>query len=183
MSLFARIQSGAVAELFTPPDGFSISDCFHDGLVWVEVTNVTPRPEPGWSATETSGGWTFSAPAPLVLSPEQQAAQELDTRIAAGISVTSTSTPTLNATYALDAVTLDQIGSVARDAAAGLGLPGGATTFSYPDSTGTPHALSGAQVQALYKAQRDLLFALNTQAAVVAHGGEPTWPAQTGTIP
>lgn len=103
-------------------------------------------------------------------------------KLAAGISITSTGSPSISATYALDQTTLDQIGSVARDAAAGLGLPGGAGSFTYPDINSVPRALSSANVQALYKAMRDLVFALNTQAAIAAAGGTPSWPQQSATI-
>lgn len=107
------------------------------------------------------------------LTPDQVLAE----KIAAGIAITCTGTPALNATYALDATTMDQIGSVARDAASGLGLPGGAASFTYPDASGQPRTFTSAQIVALYRAQRDLLFTLNSQAAILAHGGQPSWPA------
>ena len=83
------------------------------------------------------------------------ASATLSQKIAAGITITSTATPTLNATFGLDAVTMDQIGSVARDSASGLGLPGGGTTFTYPDIKGTPHIFTAAQIIAVYRAMRD----------------------------
>jgi hypothetical protein len=106
----------------------------------------------------------------------------LATKFAAGIAITSTGTPALNATYALDQTTLDQIGAVARDVAGGLGLPGGGASFSYPDIAGVPRSFTAANVQALYRAMRDLVFALDTQAAIANAGGVPAWPAQTATI-
>jgi hypothetical protein len=109
--------------------------------------------------------------------------EALPAKIAAGIAITSTGTPAISATYALDQVTLDQIGAVARDAGAGLGLPGGLPTFTYPDIEGEPQTLSQANVIALYKAMRDLLFALNTTAATLAAGGDADWPVQSVTIP
>ena len=106
----------------------------------------------------------------------------LASKLEFGIAITSTGTPALDATYALDPVTLDEIGSVARDAAAGLGLPGGLSTFTYPDITGTPHTFAAADIQNLYKAMRNLLLQLNEQEATQAAGGTPTWPAQSATI-
>jgi hypothetical protein len=177
---FARIEDGLVVELFTPPEGVDIADCFHEGLTWIDISNIDPAPDIGWSATQGDGdAWSFAPPAAPEATPEQHVAD----RIAQGITITSTSTAAASAVYALDATTMEQIGSVARDDAAGLGLPGGAPSFTYPDASGTPHALSGPQVQALYKAQRDLLWALNTQAAVAERGGTPTWPPSTATIP
>lgn len=112
-------------------------------------------------------------------TPQQLLAQ----KIADGIAITCTSNSALNKTFALDSVTMDQIGSVARDFASGLGLPMGAPTFTYPSKSGEPCEFTGTQVVALYRAQRDLLFQLNTQAAMIAHGAPPDWPAQAKTIP
>lgn len=106
----------------------------------------------------------------------------LAAKLASGLAVASSGTPAISATYALDQTTLDQIGSVARDAASGLGLPGGLTTFVYPDINSTPRTLTSANVQALYRAMRDIVSALNTQAAIALSGGTPSWPAQSATI-
>lgn len=104
-------------------------------------------------------------------------------KLAAGLAVTSTATPPLSATYALDPTTLDQVGSVARDAAAGLGLPGSASTFTYPDITGAPHVFASTDIQNLYKAMRDYVFALNETAATLQAGGGASWPSPSKTIP
>lgn len=111
------------------------------------------------------------------------ASQLLTEKIAAGIAITSTATPALNATYALDATALSQIQSAALDAASGLGLPGGSATFTHPDAAGQPHDFTEPQIIAFYKAMRDLLSALNTQATVMDRGGSAAWPAQTADIP
>jgi hypothetical protein len=58
MSVYARIQGGSVAELFTPPVGVPVSACFNGALTWVDVTSVSPAPQPGW--TYTAG--VFAAP-------------------------------------------------------------------------------------------------------------------------
>lgn len=109
--------------------------------------------------------------------------QVLAGKVADGLAITSTSTPALACTMALDATTMDQIGSVARDASSGLGLPADLPTFTYPDIDSTPRTFSEAQVIALYKAQRNMLYTLNTQAAIMRQGGEPSWPEQTAVIP
>lgn len=103
-------------------------------------------------------------------------------KLAGGIAITSTGTPAISGTYALDQLTLDQIGSVARDAGSGLGLPGDLTSFAYPDIDGAPHAFAAADIQHLYKAMRDLVFAMSTTAATLAAGGSADWPAQSKTI-
>lgn len=105
-------------------------------------------------------------------------------KIAAGITITSTSNPTnLSAVYALDSDTLNQIGSVARDVASGLGMPGGGTTFSYPDIHGSNHTFTASEIINLYKAQRDLLLNYNTQEAIQAAGGSASYASASVTIP
>lgn len=122
-----------------------------------------------------------SAELQAFLSPGPQA--QLAARLFAGLAVISTSTSALSATYALDATTLDQIGSVARDAAAGLGLPGGLSTFTYPDLSSAPHDFTATAIQSLYKAMRDYVFALNSVTAQLQLGIPAGWPPAMATIP
>ena len=115
--------------------------------------------------------------------PPPTSDQELGTRKAAGIAITCTSNPAIDATYALDDRSVAVIGSVARDVASGLDFPAGATTYDYPDLDGTPHTFNESQFVEFYKAARDLVNALTTQASIMAGGGTPAWPVQTATIP
>lgn len=119
---------------------------------------------------------------PYTPAPVVTVQTTLQGKITAGIAITCDSNSSLNSTYALDETTMNQVGSVARDFAAGLGLPGGLPVFVYPDVNGVPRQLTGAQVVGLYTAQRNLLFALNTQAAIASNGGTPSWPSQTAEI-
>jgi hypothetical protein len=136
-----------------------------------------------WAARGGGMGWVIIAGRlSPVGSPMADAAAALAARLAMGLTVTSASAPALNATYALDSLTMDQIGSVARDAGAGLGLPGDAGTFVYPDITGLMHAFTEPQLIALYRAMRNLLLALNTQAAMMMRGAPPNWPDQTAIL-
>lgn len=132
-------------------------------------------------------GWRLvnGALAPIPLAgPDlsQQADAQLAARIGNGIALTSDSTPALATTFALDDTTLMQIGSVARDAGSGLGLPGGYPVFGYPDKDGTIRQFTEAQIIGLYRAMRDLLLVLTTQAQTMRHGGTPIWPDQAANI-
>lgn len=129
----------------------------------------------------TSTGVLVAAP-PLVIPPAAAAANELATCKGNGIAITCTSSAAINATYALDDLTMAQVGSVARDVSSGLGFPNDAPTFTYPDITSAPHTFNETQFIGLYKAMRNLVSTLTTQAAVLANGGTPVWPAQTATI-
>ncbi|WP_454763390.1 hypothetical protein [Cupriavidus campinensis] len=63
MGIFARVFEGKVVELFAEPDdGFEMKDRFHPSLVWVDVSQLEPLPEQGWTAVQgDDGGWTLSA--------------------------------------------------------------------------------------------------------------------------
>lgn len=148
---------------------------YHPSLVWVPCG---PDVMGGW----TYNNGTFAAPVEAP-APPPTAADILAGKIAAGLAVTCTGDASVSSTYALDAQTMDQIGSVARDAASGLGLPTGAPTFTYPDLGGIPRTFTADRLISLYKAQRDVLFRVNTAAAILANGGAPSWPDQTATIP
>ena|SRR5581483_3691473 len=70
MSQYARIDNGIVAELFTPPVGATIQQCFHSDLVWVACDGVTGIAV-GWSAVFSNGVWSFSAAPNPAMSVQQ----------------------------------------------------------------------------------------------------------------
>lgn len=98
MRTYARIVDGIVVELFdTDAD---IATLFHAEMVWVDITDAKPvRPAERWTAVQTAGGWSFSAPAALALTWQQyqgeaQAALEASDRsvmraIEQGITISS----------------------------------------------------------------------------------------------
>jgi hypothetical protein len=183
MTIYVRIDpQNKVAETFTPPEGVPIADCFHPDLQWVDVTGISPQPEPGDLATENNGTWTFTTPTPPE-APPPTAQQLLAEKLAAGITLTSTGTPALNATYALDDVSTAQIFQIGLYANQFGVFPSGGTTQAYPDIAGTPHDFGIAAFIAFLRAVAPLVSALETQAGVMAQGGTPSWPPQTATIP
>jgi hypothetical protein len=111
------------------------------------ATVVPVNPTSGLGSLWDGKAWVY--PVPLSALIEQ--------KLLAGLQITSTGTPALSARYSLDELTLAQIGSVARDAAAGLGLPEESASFTYPDLAGAPHDFSASAIQALYKAMRDFV--------------------------
>jgi hypothetical protein len=98
---------------------------------------------------------------------------------AAGCQIQSAAMPVLNTLWALDDTTLTEIGSVARDSAAGLGLPLGQAAFAYPDMHGNQVVCTPAQVQALYKALRDYVAVYTAFSS----GRSPQPPPQPWQIP
>jgi hypothetical protein len=133
MSLYAHIIGGVVAEaLFTPPAGFTIGECFAPALLWVDVTGVTPEPQPGWLATQTGGVWTFAAPA-APTAPAPTLAEQAAALLAGGLTITSTSTPAISATYAATpAATSNIMAEMIAILALGTFADGG-STLVWPD--------------------------------------------------
>jgi len=78
----------------------------------------------------------------------------------AGMMTLCESNPSLSTIWALDETTTSQIGDVAKDAAAGLGLPLGMSVFAYPDRGGTARIMTSAEVQTLYRTMRDYVMGI-----------------------
>jgi hypothetical protein len=92
--------------------------------------------------------------------------------------VTSTATPALNGTYAVDPNSRSNIIAVQTRINAGLGLPGGGTTFSYYDTSGAAHQFGTGDFTNFAKAVSDYVYELS----LVASGASQTLPANTLTI-
>ena len=110
---------------------------------------------------------------------QQSATLVVPQAIAAGIVVTSTSTPALNGTYACDTSTAGiNLTAIVSGINAGLGLPGGGATMAYLDMSGQPHMFTAAQITTLAQAVRNYVYALDLYAA-----GQGALPSPDVTIP
>jgi hypothetical protein len=147
-----------------------------DGLVVVTQDQWDARMQGKWS---TSNGTLTEVFVDATPTPQALASIELGSRLSQGITFHSPDSALDGVKFALDSTTLDQIGSVARDFAAGLGLPNDVNVFEYPDYTGTPVMMSGDEVVKVYRAMRNLVSTLNQQSALMAHGAPPAWPSQS----
>lgn len=103
-------------------------------------------------------------------------------KLLTGVTLTSTGTPALNAVYALDPVSYSEIFQIGTYANSFGVFPNGASTFEYPDASSEPHTFAVTAFVNLLKAVAPLVAAIQTQGAILAAGGSPTWPAQTATI-
>jgi hypothetical protein len=173
MPTYARIEAGAVVELYTPPAELAatpLAQLFHADLVWIDVTTLDPQPGPRW----TYDGHSFPPPVPPPPTIQQQAAALL-TR---PITVQCTSLPVLDGAYPIDAATQAQITGVAAAISAGLGLPGGGTTFNWPDASGVAHAWPATQFTEFARAVMNFVYA----CAQAAQGNSTTLPSTTVTL-
>jgi hypothetical protein len=137
-----------------------------------------------WDARLT-GVWAVNDGALVAYAPPPPTPTSHDIlaeKIAAGIGITCTSNPSLDAVYALDDLSAAQIFQLGLYASQFGVFPGGATQ-AYPDITGVPHTFTVAQFVAFLRVVAPLISALTTQAAVMSHGGNPAWPSQSATIP
>jgi hypothetical protein len=173
MSIYARIQSGVVAELFTPPSGYTITDCFAPGLVWVDCTTTT-----GVAAGWTYNGSTFHAPVP-VTPPAPTLAAQAQTLLNGGLAITCTSDSTVNGIYTVSDSAVARITSIQTGINAGKGLPFGASTIGWVDAAGAPHLLTAAIFTEIGAAMRDFVYACD----MVILGASATLPSASVTIP
>ena len=169
MTLYARSVSGIVAEIFTPPDGAVIADCFTPDLVAQFVAVPSGQAVvAGW----TFDGTNFAAP---IAPPPPTAQQQAVAQLSQPVTIASTSVPALNGIYPIDDATQGQITGIASAISAGLGLPGGGTTFNWPDTSGAMHPWPSTQFIAFAKAVMNYVYSLSQ----VAQGQGSTLPSST----
>lgn len=172
MTEYARIVSGLVAELFTPPTGVAITDCFHADIAaaFVAVPSGV-APAVGWS----HAAGTFSAPAaPPAPSLAQQAAELL----AQGCSIVSTGTPALNGTYACDAESRADVQAEMISILVNTAFTNGGTVLAWPDTAGTSHDFDVTQFKAFVTALGGFVGTLKP----IVQGSTGALPAQPATI-
>lgn len=102
--------------------------------------------------------------------------------LAAGLAVTSTATPALNGTYAIDAESQRFISGTAASLAARNRLPGGQSTFGYGDMTGAPHNFAAQDFLNFADAVEDYVYALYATARSLIAGQAANWPSPNATI-
>lgn len=102
--------------------------------------------------------------------------------LATGIAVTSTGTPSLSASYALDAISQAQLFQIGTFAKAFGFFPSGASTQAYPDGAGIPHTFTTTQFVNLLLVCAAYVSAAQTTAAILDAGGSTSWPTASATI-
>jgi hypothetical protein len=148
---FNTAVAAVVADI-TLADG---APSFREALSTIQPA-VEPTPEP---ATTT------------FIKTESQAAVD------AGMMVRCEHNSALSAIWRVDDAALTELGNVARDAGAGLGLPLGLSTFDYADRGGTARTMSADEVKQIYMAMRDYVAAIVLYDTDVAEAlpGQPVF--------
>lgn len=112
------------------------------------------------------------------LHPAPTPAINATAALAAGLMVSSTATPTLNGTYAVDPLTQMDIIAIETSLNAGKGFPGGATTFNYADMSGAMHSFAETDFTNFAAAVRDYVYALKSVIA----GASTALPSNSSII-
>lgn len=121
-----------------------------------------------------------ATPPSIVAAPASTptAAQQASVMMATGLTVVGANTPALNGTFSVDQLSQMDIIAVETSINAGKGFPGGATTFSYPDTAGVMRSFSASDFTNFAAAVRDYVYALRSVIA----GASTTLPAASVTI-
>lgn len=170
MSTWALIVSGVVHEVTAvDPAGRFAPD-----MVWRDVSAVSPQPQPGWTFDGTAYHPPAAPPAPTL-------AQQAATAISAGLTITRSSTPALDATYAVNDTTQSHIQAemIALLVSGNAAFADGTASVAWPDIAGATHAFTiaefkpfalavGAYVAALYKVMNGTLTTLPSASVTIA---------------
>jgi hypothetical protein len=164
---WARIDTGVVVELTqTDPTGL-----FNPALVWEPCAATV---QIGW----TYNGTTFAAPVPPP-APVLTLAQQAQALLAAGLTITSTSMPALNATYPTDPATQDHIQAEVNAILLQGTFADGSTSVVWPDVTGAAHTFPSVAEFKLFASAIAAFVAGNYK---VLNGSSTMLPAATATI-
>ena len=193
VALIAMSPYGIVATYSSPPNPLLLpsgAKVYGAVVGWTDgahaLVNVTPFTAS--AGQEITGDPTYSIDgsgnvtetySTIPIPPQVIAAAAL----AAGLAITSTGTPALNATYATDTEARDEIASIELYIAEYGTFPGGATSLAYPDITGTMHTFPTVGAFAPFaKAIADYVAAVIETANINANGGDQAFPSASATI-
>lgn len=167
-----------------------VTGCFEveptDGAAFIEIDDdaflTVMQSSFGWQGwTVVTDALTAPAPAPSPTAAEvaaQVIAQQAQVAFLAGITIKSSATPALDATYAVDQLSQMDILSIETSINAGKGFPGGGETFNFPDMSGGMHLFTEANFTNFAAAVRDYVYSLKCCVS----GSLTTLPSQTVTI-
>lgn len=170
MQRYATINSSGLLT------GFYSTDV--NSVIPAAAVELTEAQYQDWLLNQQTRQWSNGAlvsytPPPAALTPAQQA-QAL---LLAGLTITSTSTPSLNGTYG--ASQQDEINVTALQVAVANNVfPG-----FYRDKSGTKHTMTSAQFTEIATAIMDFVVAVDEAEATATAGGTWTAPSNAATIP
>jgi hypothetical protein len=126
-------------------------------LQWQDTSALNYGAAPSGTATlaVTASEWAAQSEAFYILNggltagtapvPIPTIAQQATTLLASGLTITSTATPALNATYAADPTTISYINSELSAIMLNATFADGTATVEWPDASGALHVMTVAQ--------------------------------------
>ena len=156
-------------------------------LIVVPVTYVTPTidratqqlvvgaPVVGENSVTVTYG-VEAIPAPAQATPAERCAHT----IAAGLAITSTSTPALNGVYAIDDATQNKITSVSQYITVNGKFPAGLEAFPMHSPDGAKTYIFSSPT--LYQAAASAICDYVAMLTMDSYGQAQAWPSQTATI-
>lgn len=155
MTLYACVANGFVTRILAtvgPSPVIPVGS-------WVDVDAVSPRPDVGWTAAQSGGAWSFTAPtAPSLTLPQRALAA-----LAQGLTITLSGTATL---FPIDPATQQKLAAVVTTLLATGAFPGGATSYPMKDSAGAWHTFD----EATYKAVAGAVAAYVSALTLIVDG-------------
>lgn len=149
-------------------------------LIQITDDQYAERNEQPWYVV--AGILSATAPIPTADQVAAQASaaiiESAQAALVAGLSIESASNPTLNAVYAVDALSQMDIIAIETSLNAGKGFPGGASAFKYQDASGVMHVFSVENFTGFAAAVRDYVYALKSVIA----GASTRLPTASATI-
>lgn len=103
--------------------------------------------------------------------------QWVPSALSAGVTITSTGTPSLNDTYPLDPQSQQYITSISTGVAAGKGLPGGGSTFNF-----NGHSFTAANFLVFAQACEDYAYNVVQSLGQIVMTGSGSLPSSSVTI-
>ncbi len=163
------------------------------GNCTVGVSIGNPSDETTWrldfAAGATAAQQAQAAAAIAALTPAQwqaraQAPLLLAAALAAGCQISSSSTPALNGTYAIDPASQQQVAAISLYIQVNGKFPAGETALAWPDASGVTHSFPAmASFQAFATALGDYVTALALAYQATLAGSAWSPPAMPVVIP
>lgn len=109
--------------------------------------------------------------------PQVEAQSTFEAALSAGVTLTWTTSTSLNDTYPIDTATQVRMVVERLSVAVNSTFTNGTTTLTWFGITGAQHSMSMSQAGAFVKSVWAYLTALFVARATAANGGTPAWPS------
>lgn len=134
---------------------------------------VSENPTIGFGSTWNGSSWVNPPATPFDILSE---------KLNTGLNIVSSGNPLLNATYALDQISQDQLFQIGSFVKVFGFFPSGNANQDYPDITGQPHTFNTTQFVNLLLSVASYVSAAQSTAVILTNGGQANWPNPNKTI-